>query len=447
MKNILCIIFIALLLGGCTKITDVIDREPPNNLVPENVAKNAEGVRNLLNGAYAKLHDQYYYMVLTEVIPGALSGTIARNGSLVNLQYVDNAVLPTLAEVNNCWVAMYKMINQANWVIQLVNELPEGEMAQAERETITAQARALRAMAHFDALRFFGQFYDVNSPWGVVIRTEPADFTTRNIARSTVAEVYNQVLSDLDYAIEKAPDFSTPVFISKTAAQAIKARVLLFRGDYGEAAAMADDVISGGKRKLSATYAKVFSDGFSSTEMIFMRATDAITFTGDRKRFTYGNRHAIASPWFKTFMAGDPRIPATYTASNSAIVKTNNAAHFAPSYFFRLAEMYLIKAEGLARSGAPIADAKAPLDSIITRAYGTPQTSPATTREALLNDIYAQIIKELAFENGSEWFAGIRFDSIMSVKPTVVDVDQYILPIPEAETMSNPFFGDQNPGY
>lgn len=447
MKNILSIILIAILLSGCTKITDVIDREPPNNLVPENVANNAKGARNLLNGAYAILHDQYYYMVLTEVIPGAMSGTMARNGSLVNLQFQDNAVVADLPEVNNSWIALYKMINQANWVIQLVNGLPEGEMAQAERETMVAQAMALRAMAHFDALRFFGQYYDTTSIYGIIIRTAPADFTTRNIKRSTVAEVYAQILKDLDYAIEKAPDFTKPIFISKTAAAALKARVLLYKGDYPAAAVLADNVISEGKRKLSATYEKVFSDGFASTEMIFMRATDAATVAADRKKFTYGSRHAIASPWFKTFMEGDPRIAASYTPGNSAIIKVNNATFFSPSYFIRMAEMYLIKAEGLARSGAPLADAKAPLDTVRSRAYGTPQTSPATNTEELLDEIYEEIIRELAFENGSEWFAGIRFDKIMTVKPTVISTDQFILPIPEAEIMSNALFGKQNPGY
>src|SRR5690606_35881796 len=109
--------------------------------------------------------------------------------------------------------------------------------------------------------------------------------------------------------------------ISKTAAQAMKARVLLYKGDYEDAADMADEVITSGKRKLSATYAKVFSDGFNSTEMIFMRATDEISYTADRKRYTYTTRFAIAGPWFKTFMAGDPRLPATYATSNSAVLK------------------------------------------------------------------------------------------------------------------------------
>ena len=447
MKNIFLISFLIILLTGCKKLTDVIDRNPPNNLVPENVAHTAEGARNLLNGAYAMLHDQYYYMHISEMIPATMSGYMARNGFLVNLQFRDNNVQPDLADVNNSWIAIYKLINQANWVIQLVEELPEGEMSQAEKNSITAQARALRAMGHFDALRFFGQYYDVNSAFGVIIRTEPVNFTTRYIARSTVAEVYEQVLSDLDFAIQNGPAFSKPIFMSGLAAKALKARVLLFKGEYAAAATTADEVISSNARSLSPTYDKVFSDGFNSSEMIFMRATDEVTFTLDRKKFTYGSRHGIASPLFKNLMAGDPRIAATYSPANSAILKVNNATFFSPTYFLRLAQMYLIKAEALARSGAALDEAKAPLLVVRSRAFGSPQTSAAATMDELLDEIYKEIVKELAFENGSEWFAAIRFNKIMTIKPTVTSQDQFILPIPEAEIQGNALFGVQNPGY
>jgi starch-binding outer membrane protein, SusD/RagB family len=447
MKNILIILSIVVLASGCRKLTDVIDRNPPNNLVPENVARTAEGARNLLNGAYAMLHDQYYYMVLTEVIPGTMSGYMSRNGFLVNLQFQDNAVKSDLTDVNNSWIALYKLINQSNWVIQLVSELPEGEMPASERAAITAQARALRAMAHFDALRFFGQFYDVNSPYGVIIRNEPANFTTRNIARSSVAEVYEAVLGDLDYAIANAPAFSKSIFISKTAAMALKARVLLYKGEYAAAATLADDVIKTNTRSLSSTYAKVFSDGFNSTEMIFMRATDEVTYALDRKKFTYGSRHGIVSNTFKALMTGDPRIASTYTTTNNAIIKVNNVTFYSPTYFIRLAEMYLIKAEGLARSGGSLDEAKNAFLAVKSRAYGTPQISAATTSAELLEEIYNEWVKELAFENGSEWFAAIRFNKIMTIKPKVTSEDQFILPIPEAEIQGNTLFGAQNPGY
>lgn len=448
MKRFFIIILAAFLFSGCSKLTDVLEVTPPNNLTPENVAPNRDGLLKLLNGAYAQLHNQYYYQHI-EFVPGALAGTMQRGTGIAfpDLQYQDNNLNATMGNVNNLWSAFYKMINQANWVLKLIERLPAGEITEIEKEEVIAQARGLRGMATFDALRFFGQFYDVSSPYGVLVRTEVVDFTNRHLQRSTVADTYAQIFADLDAAIEKAPDFTKSIYFSKTSAKAFKARAMLYKGEYAAAAQLADEVINDGKRTLSPTFAAVFSSGFASTEMIFMRATDAVTYVADRKKLTYSSGSTFVTPWLKTFMTGDPRAPLSYNATNNYVLKVNNTTFFGPTYFMRLAEMYLIKAEGLVRSGAPLADAKLPLQAVRSRAFGTPQVSSATTSEALLNEIHAEIIKELCFENGSDWFANTRFGKIMGIKPKVTSVNQYILPIPESETLSNTLFGPQNPGY
>src|SRR5690606_24655662 len=179
MKFNLKFIIPLLVISGCSKFTDVIDVNPPNNLDQHNVVQNAEGARSLLNGAYAQLHDQYYYMY-TEMVPSVLTGTMARVSTIVNLQFVSNEVNPTLADIRNIWAAFYKLVNHANWVIQLVPTVSSDELTDVQKDEMTAQARALRAMAHFDALRYYGEFYNLDSEYGVVIRTEPADFTNRH---------------------------------------------------------------------------------------------------------------------------------------------------------------------------------------------------------------------------------------------------------------------------
>jgi len=445
MKKLLFILAISILITGCSKLTDVLDNDPPNNLVPENVAPTADGLKRLLNGNYAILNDQYYN-IHTEIIPSVLGGTMNRV-SMPALNYQDNAVLSNVGMLNSMWMAFYKLVNMSNWVIKLAEELPEGEMNETLKTSMVAEARALRAMGHFDALRYFGQYYNPSSPFGVVVRTDAIDFTTRHIRRSSVAEVYDQIIQDLDFAIANGPEFSKTIYMSKTAAKALKARVFLYKGDYAAAATLANEVITDNKRSLSPTFAAVFSTGFNSTEMIFMKATDAVTFTTERKKFTYTNGATIVSPWLKTFMAGDPRAALSFNATTNRVLKVNNETFFAPTYFIRLAEMYLIKAEGLTRTDAPLDEAKAPLLAIKSRAFGSAQTSAATTKEALLDEIHAEIIKELCFENGSDWFANVRFGKIQTIKPKVTSINQHILPIPDSEVLSNNLFGIQNPGY
>ncbi|TRX61819.1 RagB/SusD family nutrient uptake outer membrane protein [Fulvivirga sp. M361] len=451
MKHIYIILIIILTITGCG-LTDVLDNEPPNNLVPENVVNDVSGAENLLNGAYATLNEQGYYLH-TEYTPGLLSGSMEIRTTIGDAQLEQNAVetdnsvtLPTL------WGVFYEMINAANNVIDLVPELDDNLFLNGRKEEIIGEAHFLRAMAHFDALRYFGQFYDLNSALGVITRTEPSDFVTRNLGRSSVRDVYELIIEDLDVAINQSPDLTVPYYSSKTSAKALKARVRLYMGEYAEAAVLADEVIEEGLVSLSSTFADVFDDGITSDEMIFMRYRDDVNFNSallNRKRFQYGFRWYQAGEWLVDLMGTDPRAGETYSLSNLSIQKVYNIDTYNPTYYIRLAEMYLIKSEGLARSGASLEEAKAPLEEIRSRAFGSPQISAATTIPELLDEIYTEIVLELSFEHGAEWFAGIRFDKIIDNKPTVTSIDQYILPIPQSEIDANGALsiGDQNPGY
>ena len=100
-----------------------------------------------------------------------------------------------------------------------------------------------------------------------------------------------------------------------------------------------------------------------------MRFTDELTVESDRKRFFYGSRHMIAGSWLKSFMGTDPRVATTFSGTNDAILKVYNEDNFRPTYYLRLSEMYLIRAEGLARSGASLSESKAPLEAVRSRAF------------------------------------------------------------------------------
>lgn len=47
--------------------------------------------------------------------------------------------------------------------------------------------------------------------------------------RASVAETYELILEDLDYAISHAPDFSSTFYVSKIAAKALKSKVALYK--------------------------------------------------------------------------------------------------------------------------------------------------------------------------------------------------------------------------
>src|SRR5690606_5843281 len=172
------------------------------------------------------------------------------------------------------------------------------------------------------------------------------------------------------------------------------------------------------------------------------RNPDSDTEDNNRKRFYPGR---TGNSWLPELMDEDPRKEFTYSGLN--ILKVNNEETFRPTYFLRLAEMYLIQAEGLAFSGASLEEIQEPLNVIRNRA-GL-EDSEATTVAEVKEEIFEEYVHELVFENGSEWFAAIRFGKIMDLKPQITSSNQFILPIPEDEIFGNTELNlsNQNPGY
>ncbi|WP_225034911.1 RagB/SusD family nutrient uptake outer membrane protein [Winogradskyella sp. SM1960] len=447
MKKIIIYSLVICLFTSC-ELVDVLENDPPNNLVEENVVQSETDARALLNGVYttitSRINDKYY--MFSELIPSAMIGSMNGSGTgTSHIQFSNNSLEFDNIYVRDYWLMFYKTMDIANNTIKQTNQLSGNLISETSRKEIIGEARFLRAMSTFDALRYYGQFFEESSNLGIVLRTEPSNFVTRNKARNTVAECYEQILLDLDAAILDAPDYSVTYRASKTAAKALKAKVLLYQGKYAEAAALADQVINDGTTSLAPDFESVFSQGLNSSEMILMTYRDANSDTEDNNRKRFYSGIPPTDNWFTAIMDTDPR--KAYTYNDSDILKTNNEEVFRPTYFLRLAEMYLIKAEGLAFSGASLADASAPLNIIRNRA-GIGNTSAANI-EALKEDIFNEIARELAFENGSEWFAAIRFNKAMLLKPSIISSNQYILPIPEEEINGNGSitFTDQNPGY
>ncbi|MCF8716007.1 RagB/SusD family nutrient uptake outer membrane protein [Joostella atrarenae] len=444
MKKVLYITILAIRLTACN-LTDSIDQDPPNNLVPENVVTNEDDAKALLNGAYSQIisYTNSSYYMYSEIIPSALIGSMTINSSS-DEEIFDNDILAENATVRNFWSIFYSVIDAANNTIANTEKLSNDLITPEAKKEIIGEAHFLRAMATFDALRYFGQFYDSSSNLGVILRTEPVNFVTRSIKRSSVQESYSQILSDLDYAISNAPDFTVSYRGSKTAAKALKARVLLYNGQYNEAANIADQVINEGTTSLETNFSDVFDKGYNASENILVtfRDSESDNDENNRKRFYAGR---VADGWFTDLMENDPRKEASY--SGTTVLKTNNENSFRPTFFIRLAEMYLIKAEGISRSTGDVEAAKIPLNKIIERADA--DLSTATSIEELNDNIFNQYIKEMAYENGSDWFAAIRFEKAMDLKPSITSVDQYILPIPTTEIEGNEFLtlADQNPGY
>lgn len=153
------------------------------------------------------------------------------------------------------WQSPYVLIGRANRIIEAVDG---GGISDAADNTATlnqykAEALTLRALAHFDLVRIYGKPYteDQGTSLGVPLVTTSLESSAKP-ARSTVKEVYDQVLKDLNEAISSntLPETSDPGYLTVWGAKAILSRVYLNMGDYANALSTAEDIIKNSGHKL-----------------------------------------------------------------------------------------------------------------------------------------------------------------------------------------------------
>ncbi|WP_127132760.1 RagB/SusD family nutrient uptake outer membrane protein [Pseudoflavitalea rhizosphaerae] len=453
--------FITLALAGAScNLVDVTDIDPINQLAEDQAITTVNKAQAALTGTYSVLKTGLELVVYYPGSACLMGGTMDLGGSGGNAesQFRDHEIDPQNYTVDAIYTKWYAVISNANHIIE---KAPLIETPNPRRDEIIGEARFLRALAHFYLLRFYGQFFDLNSKYGVVIKDKPIR-EAKSEPRSTVQQTYDFILADLDYAIAKGPTFTQTIYASRQAAKALKAKVLLYMKKFPEAATLAQEVITEGPFSLEATFYDVFFKKiFGTKEAIFQTPYDD---KNDRnnKAFMFRSTY-LPSEEYKLQLEGDKRDTAATTRTSAGQLrnkKFNNTLYPFSSppttltadteHFLRLAEIYLIRAEAVVRSNGNLEDARDALNEIRNRAVMPEYTSNDPAE--LLELIRKEKILELGAESGEEWFDLIRYATngnlnINTIKPTITSVNQYILPLPFNTVKLSDSIVVQNPGY
>lgn len=150
---------------------------------------------------------------------------------------------------NETWKDPYITIFRANNVLDNIENV--ASLNATDKKWLEGQAKFFRAMCHFHVVRLHGQPIgsgrenEVQS--GVPIRLHGDAQTLQQTLRATTAEVYTQVLTDLDDAIRllgETPDYTTEKWYADVwAAKAMKAKVLFQMNKTQDCYTLVDEVI------------------------------------------------------------------------------------------------------------------------------------------------------------------------------------------------------------
>nr|WP_121271912.1 RagB/SusD family nutrient uptake outer membrane protein [Pedobacter schmidteae] len=437
---------------------------PGQAKVEGNAIVDEKSAQIVLNGVYLRLAEggddfgtpSILWSNNHEVHPAILAG-VTRPSYGTNEFEENNTIASDNYNVVGMWTNSYSLINAANGLIDQIKVLPDSKFSGSKKAEITAEARLLRAYGHYNLLRYFAQFYDLNSNFGVMLRLEFVNVNNIAKKRNTVKESFDAILSDLDDAIAHAPLTSPGYYGNQWVAKAFKAKVLMLRGsagDYAQIIGLTQDIIQHSPYVLENNLQDIFSTkGLTSREVMLGLVPKPNQIYKSGLYFSNNSADYLATAYFKKLMIGDPRanwIIRTVGSTPDGIAKYTGPK-VEESYVLRLTEVYLLQAEAIVRSGGSLNDAKTLLKTIMGHAGVTnfAAIDAAITPDQLLLEVHHETVRNLSFEDGQDWTSLIRLPlaTVLQIKPAVTDKNHMILPIPNTEFEKNPAIGEQNPGY
>ena len=385
-------------------------------------------------------------------------------------------VTPTTNEVQNFWGAAYAAINRANVVIEGVDASP---VSDALKNQYKAEARFIRALLYHSLVTIYARPYwdGSGSKPGVVLYTEAQVSSGDNQKqRSTVAEVYDLIISDLDFAEANLPLTHGSAALNVTRAHrntaiALKTRVYLYKGDYAkvitEGNKLAPQAVapfsttSGVSHQLISNIALAFGSNGQTAENIL-----SFPFTANDLPGTQNSLNQYYSPssaggngdyslntgatgivsnagWTAT----DARRAFNQTTSGKLWLRKWTAnTDYTPA--IRYAEVLLNLAEALARTTALDPKAIALLNAVRQRSDAATVLVPATGQQLI-----DMILTERRIELLGEGFRSrdlLRLNMTIPAKGTAPAIapnsPQYIWPVPQSELNVNKA-AQQNDGY
>jgi hypothetical protein len=386
--------------------------------------------------------------------------------------------------VVNLWQYAYLAINNANLFIDGMDSLGTGVVGATTTANYVAEAKLVRAVSYYCLLQYFSQPYtngNGSNP-GVPLRLHGIETAGQSpLARSTVADCYAQILSDLNFAQANLPGSYSSAYNNTTRAHvntaiALKTRVFLSMGMYDSVVANANLIVSAGApfsaptgvaNALQSDITKVFVSPYTTTESIL--SMPMTSTTGDNP----GTQNQVAyyfSPASKYGGVGngeyalntkgviaDPNW--TATDRRRAFIITGNGKQWltkysAPSPYtdyvpvIRYSEVLLNLAEAIARTTNAVDPRAVALLSAV-RSRSDPATTYTTASFAGATALINAILEERNIEFLGE---GLRNNDLMRLQGTVPAKgsapaknpgDQgYIWPISANELALNPLCTD-----
>lgn len=519
MKKIILFFLAFFLLTSCKN--DFIELDPLSDQNANTFYKTPQDMNQATLSAYGNLRTLYNstYVRLGEIRSDNTTYSWL-SGNPANEKGIDEFASPLLPEntfLANCWDDSYRTILRCNIVINRIDAVPFTD--ENIKNQYKAEAHFLRALVYFYLNRIFGGYALNGELLGVIkVDKEITQSEAYESGRASLQEMYDFIVEDLKYAEMNLPASyggTDKGRATNAAATALLGKVYMTMAGYPLNKGTAYYELAIGKFKeiinntaysLVPSYKDLFdvankNNMESLFEVQYMKgAPNGATGSpwnnnfaprfSDKEVVLVGNKGGENSPtqhMSDAYEEGDAR---KFVSMRDGWVNAKTGAFESEKYVckyydiatsdsdngnnwieLRLADIYLLYAEALVRTGTDKASAILYLNKIRERARNTPgdpdiqppadllrdyQLGDFNTDQALLLAIEKERRVELAFEN-HRWFDLVRTGRAKEVMIEEQEYDGYndfawsddalTYPIPMTAMQSNPQKIIQNKGY
>ncbi|MFZ5429824.1 MAG: RagB/SusD family nutrient uptake outer membrane protein [Bacteroidota bacterium] len=482
MKNIIkgSIMLMLLVFGACH--TDYLTPEPKTSLGELQAFDTKDRIVGQVNGMYAMMKSGQFlggrYFVYNDIRG---DNFLPKSTNLVTgyATWNHNTITST-NEVRDLWGAVYAAVNAINIFLEGLDAKWSGGslsgiITEAEYNQYRSEALALRAISYFSMLQLYAQPYNKNngSSPGLPLRLKANKTGADNdLARSTVAEVYTQILSDLNTAEGLAATNHGSALLNTTRIHrntiiAYKTRVYLHMNNFAQVQTEANKIVSanapfsapaGVAHALAPTFAGVWAAPYTSTESILSMPFTATNLAGTQN-FLAHYHHPNSSESYYLNTTGAAFTKLNDDDARKKIFLTGTVSGVGTVYFvgkytnftspvdyapvIRYAEVLLNLAEAIVRGGNSVTQRAVDLlNAVRVRSY------PAGVYTLASFPTVASFQQAVMDERNMEFLGeGIRNLDLMRTVTTVPakgsavalepSSPNYIWPIPESELNIN----------
>lgn len=455
---------------------DFLDVRPKSEKLERDLFETAQGFEDAIYGVYSQLQTtDLYGKNLVWGIPEVMAQNLECNSSAIDAlrkyNYTDDELRKVFSQI---WTTAYQAIGYANNILKQLDNVSPADYPLYNY--YRGEMLAVRAMLHFDMLRLFAPTNQ--SSTGIPYSRE---YSREITAFSTVGEVYNYILSDLQEAetllsgdadIIKYPHANNQYYdflnyrethLNLYAVQALLARVHWMKGDMSAAGTYAEKVINSGKFPLvGETEVQDYLAGtLSPKETIFGVYSTSYLETCESYLYNLISFHSFQAydddsgmkhllPWnavydkdvevttqdyrrgqFSKGASQTRWLKTTDYYTLNGYVPTNRRNLISGITLFHTSEMYLIAAESYLKSNYQKA-----LGFFNTEIQSRGLTALANDKTLTEDILFNEYHKEM-FGEGQVWYNMKRLnkDIISNTESRVIPAsnDIYVIPIPEEE--------------